>query len=707
MPWLLKYYDAGKTLRTVTFPQLAALEGGKVISDAWVARFMSHKASSVMLRLPGVPPSVAPAIPFESRIQIVDPTGTIQFQGLRTDRKGTADPRRPSSSYQFDDEWYFLDHCPFYQTWVRSAGNLPFTNIVLFQPNPGQVYLPAPVQDTITTGQQITDILNWAILMGANLQIGEIDPDIYEPWYPIQSLKCGDAIRHCLKLHPDCFTEIDYSTTPPTFHVRQRSNLIAVTLPYAFTDASGRRHTATDIQPRPELQPTRVGLFFRVMSNEGVISTPMDIYPNSNLSVQGPVIAGQIVGGAAAPYTVGGTPIKGTAMANINSATAAVIQVGAPPGLRALDFAMDLQGPRISEVSSEITTTAFDPTNKAWWRKKVPSLRQLSQGGNIPNDGGTGAIAFLSTTINGGGATDITVQDDSGNPINVSGGNYAFELLPDSAPMAWMNASVGGSLEVIEATVTAHFSYTRQKSVGSGTLNMSVPNDHVHHVRVKLTNSASVSATFSQPTSTGEAIPTGLAQSVYASLATLQYSFTHTIVEKPFNGWLKPGKHAINLGGSEAAPEWAAMNATLQQSEYKMHLDGAGNTFDNFTIQCGPVDHLEPGQLVQLFNVFANRDLTKLDPNERLSGTTGSGTVAMPSDTAQENSVPGSIDNGLQVFSAPDVQGNGVTNAITHDPANGQTKLSQLNSTTGAVLITGIGMVELSGAGAPGPSTLA
>ena len=301
MSWTLQYYSGTLTtgtLQTVTFPALAALESGKVIADAWQVKFQSHKASSVTLRLPGVPPHIAPAIPFESRVQIIDPTGTVQFQGLRTDRKGTADPRRTSSEYTFEDEWYFLDHCPYQQLWYRtSGGNVPFPNVVLFQPNPGETYTPPAVQGVISTGQQIVDILNWAISRGANLQIGQIDPALYQAWYPIQNVKCGDALRHCLRLHPDCFTEIDYTTTPPTFNIRQRSNLTAVTLPYAYTDSSGRRHAALDLQPRPELQPARIALFYRVIANNFLLSSPVDIWPQSNLSVTGPVITGQDVGG--------------------------------------------------------------------------------------------------------------------------------------------------------------------------------------------------------------------------------------------------------------------------------------------------------------------------------------------------------------------------------------------------------------------------
>lgn len=653
MPWQLQYIDDGGNAQNLTFAQLAALEGARNVGDAWQASFLSHKSSRITLKLPGVPPHIAPAIPFESRVKIIDPTGTVQFSGFRTDRTSTGEPNKSFSSYVFEDEWYFLDHVPYCQQWLRTAANgsqsvVPFQFIVLYQPNSNQVYNPQPLEgQLITDGQQMVDILNWAISQGAHLQIGEIDLDFYQAWYPVQNLKCGDALRHCLRLHPGVFTEIDCTTNPPTFHARARTGLLPLNLPYSYTDALGRRHTALDIQPRPELQPKRVALFYRVISGKYTLETPVDIYPFFNYSVLGPALQGQSIGGAAEPYTVGGLPVRGTLMNNINQSQVVNVPVGAPGGLRAMDFAIDLQGPKGTATAGKITSLPFNPTLLDWWRRKVPSLKQVKDGGNIPNDGLAGNLQLLSTNINDGGTASISVKDGAGNLIDIA--TYAFVLEPKSSPHPWM--TVGGvsgaaALAVIEATITAHFNYTTQ-TPGESPVVMGNQIDHVHHIRVKLCNSASFSQTFTQITNQGEAIPPNLAQNVYAALAMLQYSFTHSIVEKSpvagaFNGWIKPGKHAINLTGPLARAEWAAMLATAQQTDYKMHLDGAGNTFDNFTVKCGPVEHLEPGQLVQLFNVFANRDLTKIDANEKFTGTPSPGnTVDAPSDTAQENSVPG------------------------------------------------------------------
>ncbi len=207
-----------------------------------------------------------------------------------------------------------------------------------------------------------------------------------------------------------------------------------------------------------------MALFYRVISGSYLLATPVDIYPNQNLSVQGPVITGQSVGGTAAPYTAGGLPVVGTAMTDITGTGVNVIPVGAPGGLRALDYGIDLQGPKMSITEAAITTAAFNPTNLAWWTNKIPSLGQADITG----------LALLSTTINTGGAQDISVViDNTGALLNLSA--FAYELLPQSSPMAWMTASGGGALQVQEANVTAHFSYTKTKAVGGGNLNIAVP----------------------------------------------------------------------------------------------------------------------------------------------------------------------------------------------------------------------------------------
>ena len=152
-----------------------------------------------------------------------------------------------------------------------------------------------------------------------------------------------------------------------------------------------------------------------------------------------------------------------------------------------------------------------------------------------------------------------------------------------------------------------------------------------------------------------------------------------------FTTVVKPGKHALNLSGGAAA--WQTMNAMVQEVTIEfINSPATGITSGKTTVKCGPVAHLEPGQLVQLTNAFGNRDFTKINPNERISGLVNGGlNAAMPDNTAKENTTLAQPDSAYQIFSAPDAGDGTKTNSIQHDPANGRWLLNQLVNSTGAV----------------------
>jgi hypothetical protein len=221
------------------------------VGSAPKVTFGTHGPSKFTLPLPGVAPETAAVIPFEAPCIIhtgrtgvagAYTGGSILFQGRRTDNSGSVSGASVSSELTIEDAWYDLRFLTLQAVWqVITGGTVTsptygtdaWPDCVLFQATPGLTYTPIPVESHITTGQAIVEILNYAITFGGvNLQIGEMDPSLYVPFYPIRSLRCADAIKIALRVHPDCATEIDYTTVPPTFNVRQRSNLTAITLPY-------------------------------------------------------------------------------------------------------------------------------------------------------------------------------------------------------------------------------------------------------------------------------------------------------------------------------------------------------------------------------------------------------------------------------------------------------------------------------------------
>jgi hypothetical protein len=343
-----------------------------------------------------------------------------------------------------------------------------------------------------------------------------------------------------------------------------------------------------------------------------------------------------------------------------------------------------MSGPRISLVSGQITTyaatateafNATESTPYAWWSLKVPAFTQLE---TVP-----GSAALVNTAINDGSLNCITVVDESGNPINLT--TYSAILEHEGTVHPWMG------VQSVKAIVTGYFTYERRKNTNTAAspnwVTNNKPSTHAHPVRVHLCT-APVGATtnYQQESllSTGEVYPTGLAEAIYLSLYPLQYQFNHTILEQPFTTIIKPGKHCLNVSGGAGA--WSSMNAVVQETTIDfINSPATGITSAKTQVRCGPVEHLEPGQLVQLTNIFQNRDLSKINPNERTSGLPNGGANAeMPSETAKENTTPAPPDDGLQMFSAVDASDSSKTNSILNDPTNGKIVLSQLVNSTGA-----------------------
>ena len=640
----------------------------------------THGESKCILPLAALPPETAPAIPFEAPCVIYTGRtgtgpfsgGTILFQGRRTDNSGQASATSANQELVIEDAWYDLRFITLQAAWANITGftgttptyGTPVTwpDCVLFGASPGGplqpdgtfgTYSPAPISSHVTTGQSIKEILAYAIYFGGvNLQIGTIDPATYVPFYPVRSMRCADALKVSLRVHPDCTCEIDYTSTPPTFNIRAQSNLTPLTFPYKSTSGA-KTHLTSSVRPRPDLQVPRVALYLKeesVISGNPVVTFGTDIYPAVAFA------------------------------------------------LRSFDASLDITGPKIAYTIGALVTAAFDPTNLAWWAQKVPALKPVSAGGQVPNSG-TGALAFLDSTINGGSGhlTGIQVVDDTCAAINLT--TYGYELLTGT-PATWMG------VQWIEANVVAFFSYHKNTTAGAASLVDQI-GEHMHTCRVKLINTASATFNLRTILATGEIYPGGLARAIYTALQPLQYNFKHVILESPFATMVKPGKHCLNLSGGATA--WASMNAMVQAVDMElMFSPGTGNVTAKTTVHCGPVAHLEPGQLVALLNIFTNRDLSKINPTEQTSGMSQSGgSVALGNDSPKENSVPATAVPAVSNHAATDASGGGTTNLVTVDATTGQISKVQTDTGAGTTLITGLIAPEYSAAGAPGPSTLA
>lgn len=639
-------------------------------------------------------PETEIAIPFKSRCKVrIGRTstagavntfsgGTIIFQGRRWDNEGSASATRVQTTLTLLDAWKELEKITLQFVWKYPSGGttssptystFSWPDVVLFQAVPGVSYPTTVIAGTINTWQQIMDVLNYAIGYAGGADAVELQfsttPEFtptYLNWRPERSIKCANALLICLAAHPGVFTEIDYSTSPPTIHFRNRATLTAVDLPYKSTLGDGTIHVATDIKALNELVPDAVRLYYKINStfnDQPSIAPSSDIYPP-----------------------------------------------GAPNSLLCLDYSIDITGASYSQTYYDFVSHAFDPTSKDLWRLKTNSLKQISEGGQIPNDGGSGALALLDATINGGGGhpDGLQVVDEAGSTISL--GTYLYYT--DMAVYPWMTLSGGSAASVKSANVVGVFSYN--KNTG-GALNLTPKVGRQHHsMRLKLTNAPS--GRYIKPlqlVAGGESIPANLAQSIYDELQDLQWKVRHEIFQAAATTTavptlIKPGLHKINLTGGLSA--WETMNAAPENVSIELFRVRAGGDWylaAQTTINCGPANHLEPGYLVQLANLFWNRDRSRIDTYQRLTGSISSTVVDLTAEAARENSVPANADFQTHVIYAPDAADATRSIAITHDATTGQGQVAQLKTSDGSNYTTGILGPTYSGAGAPSSSTLA
>lgn len=679
----LQYVDGNGATQEVAIQNLAMVNGGVGSAVRMWMEPKSHTWSEFHIVLPQ-PPEVAHAVPFLSQCVVYAcrqstngannsfSGGSILFQGRRWDNPGSAsaearkltneillcDALRDLKAITYQLDWTYITG---YTGATPNYGTFYFPDIILFQESLlGQLqpngtyapYNPAPVQDAITTWQSIMHIVYYAInyLTGGpnagasakvQLQMGttpEFTPS-YCNTYQLRAAKCLDAISICLRPHPLVYTEVDYTVTPPKLHFRYVGNMTPVTLPYKSTDANGNVHIATDIASLPDLVPNRVALFYQITSQvngKPVVGYANDIYP-----------------------------------------------VAGAPSLLEEVYSINVQGPSSQNVTKNFVSYAFNPTDLTLWRTKVPSLKQQSQGGQIPNDGNTGALQFVSSAAYNSGSNPkgIQVIDSTGAAIDYAD---TFLYWTDESVFDWFVAG-GQAAQALKATVKGFFNYQRKTSIGAGanatTLN---PNmlEHEHSLRLVLTNVPTGQYTLAQLLTTGEAIPVQLAKNIYNELQWLQYNLKHVNwqVGKDANtapALIKPGKNTINLSGGLAA--WQTMNAVPESVTiefFRVTQNGVSLLAARHEISCGPVDHLNPQYRVQLFNLFANRQLAQINPNQRVSGLSG-GTDLTAEDSV-ENAVPS--PEIPQVFTAAAVDsGTGTVTPVILDAAK-VFAASQLNA---------------------------
>ena len=488
--------------------------------------------------------------------------GFVKFIGWRLDIVHDGRPEWVGGHYTFGNAWYWLSAMLYQQprSSITIAGQqFPFTtDLALFQ----RLNTSTIIIDPITNGQQISDILTYALgvltpfLGAAPFAIGTIAPALYLPVFNCKEVSCAGAIAKCLELSPECTLDFDYTTgggTPiQTINVIPRSARTARTLALA----NGTDHKSVRIAPRPTLQLRSVIIFFRITYVDNGV--PKCAFVKDKYGPHG-----------------------------ANSAS------DPDSGPRVLIQTFDLQGGSFAQLSAFLDSTTCHAntgaTNNAnrlnFWKALCPELAQT----------GVSDLTIEDATITAAQAQNGYAAGDT-----VSLASFPYQL-HDSMVADWMTLSGGAAVSAIRVKIAAVAKYKLTQKASAGgharpTADYTGGDGKKIYAYLTITNAPAGNYTTSDITG-GEDVPTGIAQAIYEAQSVLQFSGEDVRVRAAAqndagDGPLVKLGNTLNLSGGRA--EWATMAAQIQSLRTD---DGTGAV----SITFGPASHLNANDLAALW----------------------------------------------------------------------------------------------------------
>jgi hypothetical protein len=199
-----------------------------------------------------------------------------------------------SITYQVAGPWWHLENIVYQQYWaLHTGGSLVATyksRVVLGQNTSGTA---------VTTGAQLTDVINYAIAMGAPITLGTIEPAMYVPYEEQTDMSCAEALVALLRWHPDCVAWFDYSTAKPTLHITAKATMTPTTI-----DAiAGSPVQSIAITPRYDLQIPGVKIMFeKTIQIDDVVYDSLTTQSAGDPTQIGSLISTIRLGGSVATY---------------------------------------------------------------------------------------------------------------------------------------------------------------------------------------------------------------------------------------------------------------------------------------------------------------------------------------------------------------------------------------------------------------------
>ena len=494
----------------------------------------------------------------------------------------------------------------------------------------------------VSTGAQITDAVNWAILKGAPVKLGVVDPATM-PYSNFQKgITVEDVIKMMFRLEPDFVVDWDYTTTPfPTVHFRKLTSMTPAIID--LTDASIM--DLVKIRERPDWQRTYVKINYdqtNTFSGQQYLQLYSEWCSAAGLGYN----LNGTTGGAALPADVATT-------------------------FGGVDLYVDLTGANTTSQTAEMASQPFDITSAAQWIKWRSELAAPDITGVQIVNAPTNGISQMPTTA------PLDEYDANGNPVAYDA-SCVYEIV-DGAWADWMidpNTKLATNSQRVR--VSAYAIVTRNKGTGGST--QSEIKFLTHDLTVVNTNTKGIFQNFSSnppPTAYAEAIPGGLSQSMWNSWQNLaiEGEINDTEVVCGSNGAHLPNGSTgpltrsmrLNFEAAGAAGNnWAKINAMIQ------HISGTLAT-GHSQVQFGAPLHLTGHELIDAVRVTRFRAST-IDLNYLFGGALPSSqAIRAPRKTHARHSQGSSPQPQIHVISQNIAPTAGTDPVIVHDGTSGVT----------------------------------
>lgn len=313
----------------------------------------------------------AQLFPYNSTCRIYK-DGVLWFLGVCKTVPRVGEAESESIAYHLLGPWYWLQRT-FEQTRMAwDVGTAAFVATYV----PRAVLGQAADGSRYNTGEQIEEIVDYAIMRGAPITKGTIDVDVVGVWEEVTTITCADAITMMLRYTPDASCYFDYSTDPPTFHVRKFANRSA----QAYAVGTDPLAAVPTVTPRYDLQVPGVKVVFQIRS------------------------------------TVSGLPGGDQVVESLVQQTA-----GSYNDVEAVAVCMELAGQHTQYTSQKITTEDLPVSlaDKAFWKATLPELLPINDAdmaiANVVTDP-TPLDPALPRVLRAGTIQDW-MTDSAGDPI--------------------------------------------------------------------------------------------------------------------------------------------------------------------------------------------------------------------------------------------------------------------------------------------------